>query len=169
MAEHEGGHFRHYIHQNKRGFEALLRGVRPGECPVRSRVGERKGSVTFLYLVLYSERDYRLSCEMIVDKFCKKLFSFVPVSYSGLLKSSFFSGSALHVFSHMLVCSNSSTTTHWRISISSKEEFCNIFLFSPLGEKYVSKHHLRKRISSLFFSHLQVHFSQTLFSINCIW
>ena len=42
-------------------------------------VGQGKGIVTTILIShLYSEGDYRFSCEIVVHNFCK-MFSFVPV------------------------------------------------------------------------------------------
>ena len=67
------------FYQVERVFEAHLRAGRSGERPVRPRVGQGKGIITTILIShLYTEGDYRFSCEMVGHNFYK-MFSFVPV------------------------------------------------------------------------------------------
>ena len=77
-----------------------MRAARSGERPVRPRVGQGEGIVTTILIShLYSEGDYRFSCEMVVHNFCK-MFRY---NVQSLQKSNFFSGSSLHRFSDILL------------------------------------------------------------------
>ena len=92
------------FYQVERVFEAHLRAARSGERPVSPRVGQGKDIVTTILIShLYSEGDNRFSCEIVVHNFSVRCSVSYRCNVQSLQKSSFFSGSSLHVFSDILL------------------------------------------------------------------